>query len=71
MLTVVLGVSKGMRNQRQGIQSVDVDLEYCCCAIQVQEGVHGVTIEECQAALQNHNWNVEKAVNYLKVRIFS
>uniref|UniRef100_A0A1A7XMW6 non-specific protein-tyrosine kinase n=1 Tax=Iconisemion striatum TaxID=60296 RepID=A0A1A7XMW6_9TELE len=33
----------------------------------VQEAVHGVTIEECQDALQNHNWNVQKAVNYLKV----
>uniref|UniRef100_A0A3B4WSA0 Tyrosine kinase, non-receptor, 2b n=1 Tax=Seriola lalandi dorsalis TaxID=1841481 RepID=A0A3B4WSA0_SERLL len=39
----------------------------CCCMIQVQEAVHGVTIEECQAALQNHNWNVQKAVHYLKV----
>lgn len=34
---------------------------------QVQEAVHGVTIEECQTALQNHNWNIEKAVHYLKV----
>ncbi|KAE8291259.1 Activated CDC42 kinase 1 [Larimichthys crocea] len=33
----------------------------------VQEAVHGVTIEQCQAALQNHNWNVQKAVHYLKV----
>ncbi|XP_034410430.1 tyrosine kinase, non-receptor, 2b isoform X7 [Cyclopterus lumpus] len=33
----------------------------------VQEAVHGVTIEDCQAALQNHNWNVQKAVHYLKV----
>ncbi|XP_029309388.1 activated CDC42 kinase 1 isoform X3 [Cottoperca gobio] len=33
----------------------------------VQEAVHGVTIEECQAALQNHNWHVQKAVYYLKV----
>lgn len=33
----------------------------------VQEAVHGVTIEECQAALQNHSWNVQKAVHYLKV----
>ncbi|KAI3375225.1 hypothetical protein L3Q82_021727, partial [Scortum barcoo] len=33
----------------------------------VQEAVHGVTIEECQAALQNHNWNAQKAVHYLKV----
>lgn len=35
--------------------------------IQVQEAVHGVTLEECQAALQNHSWNVQKAVHYLKV----
>ncbi|XP_056148644.1 tyrosine kinase, non-receptor, 2b isoform X2 [Lampris incognitus] len=33
----------------------------------VQEAVHGVTMEECQTALQNHNWNVLKAVHYLKV----
>ncbi|XP_042284879.1 tyrosine kinase, non-receptor, 2b isoform X5 [Thunnus maccoyii] len=33
----------------------------------VQEAVHGVTLEECQTALQNHNWNVQKAVHYLKV----
>ncbi|XP_039219719.1 activated CDC42 kinase 1 isoform X6 [Crotalus tigris] len=34
---------------------------------QVQETVHGVTTEECQAALQNHSWSVQKAVQYLKV----
>ncbi|XP_017350997.1 tyrosine kinase, non-receptor, 2b isoform X6 [Ictalurus punctatus] len=33
----------------------------------VQEAVHGVTIEECQTALQNHSWNMQKAVHYLKV----
>uniref|UniRef100_A0A3B4B6G6 UBA domain-containing protein n=1 Tax=Periophthalmus magnuspinnatus TaxID=409849 RepID=A0A3B4B6G6_9GOBI len=33
----------------------------------VQEAVHGVTIEECQAALHNHSWSVQKAVHYLKV----
>ncbi|XP_039620417.1 tyrosine kinase, non-receptor, 2b isoform X4 [Polypterus senegalus] len=33
----------------------------------VQETVHGVTIEECQAALQSHNWNVHKAIQCLKV----
>ncbi|XP_051555598.1 activated CDC42 kinase 1-like isoform X3 [Myxocyprinus asiaticus] len=33
----------------------------------VQEAVHGVTIEECQTALQNHSWNVQKAMHYLKV----
>ncbi|MEE6519450.1 hypothetical protein FKM82_031292, partial [Ascaphus truei] len=32
----------------------------------VQEMVHGVTTEECQAALQNHGWNVQKAIQYLK-----
>ncbi|TRY60027.1 hypothetical protein DNTS_033677 [Danionella cerebrum] len=32
----------------------------------VQEAVHGVTIEECQTALQNHSWIVQKAVHYLK-----
>lgn len=34
----------------------------------MQEAVHGVTLEECQAALQNHSWNVQKAMHYLKVR---
>ncbi|XP_043926220.1 activated CDC42 kinase 1 isoform X2 [Protopterus annectens] len=33
----------------------------------VQENVHGVTTEECQAALQNHAWSVQKAIQYLKV----
>ncbi|KAK6302289.1 hypothetical protein J4Q44_G00266440 [Coregonus suidteri] len=33
----------------------------------VQEAVHGVTIEECQTALRNHDWDVQKAVHYLKV----
>ncbi|XP_069473607.1 activated CDC42 kinase 1 isoform X5 [Ambystoma mexicanum] len=33
----------------------------------VQDMVHGVTTEECQAALQNHGWNVQKATQYLKV----
>lgn len=34
---------------------------------QVQEAVHGVTVEECQTALQAHNWNAQEAVKYLKV----
>lgn len=29
--------------------------------------VHGVTTEECQAALQSHAWSVQKAAQYLKV----
>uniref|UniRef100_F6V8I3 Activated CDC42 kinase 1 n=1 Tax=Ornithorhynchus anatinus TaxID=9258 RepID=F6V8I3_ORNAN len=33
----------------------------------VQATVHGVTTEECQAALQSHGWNVQRAVQYLKV----
>ncbi|XP_056276225.1 tyrosine kinase, non-receptor, 2b isoform X6 [Pseudoliparis swirei] len=33
----------------------------------VQEAVHGVTMDECQAALHNHSLNVQKAVHYLKV----
>ncbi|XP_070609913.1 activated CDC42 kinase 1 isoform X2 [Erythrolamprus reginae] len=33
----------------------------------VQDTVHGVTTEESKAALQNHSWNVQKAVQYLKV----
>lgn len=39
--------------------------------LQVQEAVHGVTMEECQKALQNHSWNVQKAVHYLKVAFSS
>ncbi|XP_041670531.1 activated CDC42 kinase 1 isoform X2 [Cheilinus undulatus] len=34
---------------------------------QVQGAVHGVTLEECQAALQSHGWSVPQAVNHLKV----
>uniref|UniRef100_A0A1A8FZX7 Activated CDC42 kinase 1 n=1 Tax=Nothobranchius korthausae TaxID=1143690 RepID=A0A1A8FZX7_9TELE len=34
---------------------------------QVHGAVHGVTLEECKAALQSHNWNVQQAVEYLKV----
>ncbi|KAL3040756.1 hypothetical protein OYC64_011701 [Pagothenia borchgrevinki] len=34
---------------------------------QVQGAVHGVTLEECQAALQSHNWSTPHAVNILKV----
>ncbi|XP_047223670.1 tyrosine kinase, non-receptor, 2b isoform X3 [Girardinichthys multiradiatus] len=33
----------------------------------VQEAVHGVTLAECEAALQNKNWDVQKAVHFLKV----
>ncbi|XP_054691566.1 activated CDC42 kinase 1 isoform X4 [Grus americana] len=33
----------------------------------VQDMVHGVTTEECQAALQNHGWSVQRAIQYLKV----
>ncbi|XP_052659763.1 activated CDC42 kinase 1 isoform X3 [Harpia harpyja] len=33
----------------------------------VQDTVHGVTTEECQAALQNHGWSVQRAIQYLKV----
>ncbi|XP_071422203.1 activated CDC42 kinase 1 isoform X3 [Pithys albifrons albifrons] len=33
----------------------------------VQEMVHGVTTDECQTALQNHSWNVQRAIQYLKV----
>lgn len=29
--------------------------------------MHGVTTEECQAALQSHSWNVQRAAQYLKV----
>ncbi|KAG8511009.1 Activated CDC42 kinase 1 [Galemys pyrenaicus] len=35
------------------------------CA-QLQAMVHGVTTEECQAALQSHSWSVQRAAQYLK-----
>ncbi len=44
---------------------------YWICPVKVQEAVHGVTIEECQTALQNHSWNVQKAVHYLKVTVIA
>ncbi|XP_023250825.1 activated CDC42 kinase 1-like isoform X2 [Seriola lalandi dorsalis] len=34
---------------------------------QVQGAVHGVTLEEGQAALQTHNWSIPQAINHLKV----
>ncbi|KAM7390168.1 hypothetical protein PAMA_008375 [Pampus argenteus] len=34
---------------------------------QVQGAVHGVTLEECQAALQTYKWSVQQAINHLKV----
>uniref|UniRef100_A0A674P9Z5 Activated CDC42 kinase 1 n=1 Tax=Takifugu rubripes TaxID=31033 RepID=A0A674P9Z5_TAKRU len=38
----------------------------------VQRAVHGVTLEECRAALQTHSWSVPQAVNHLKVeQLFS
>ncbi|XP_075903529.1 activated CDC42 kinase 1 isoform X2 [Nelusetta ayraudi] len=33
----------------------------------VQEAVHGVTLDECRAALQSHSWSVAEAINHLKV----
>ncbi|XP_019122500.1 activated CDC42 kinase 1 isoform X1 [Larimichthys crocea] len=33
---------------------------------QVQGAVHGVTLEECQAALQSHSWSIPQAINHLK-----
>lgn len=33
----------------------------------LQVMVHGVTTEECQAALQSHGWSVQRAAQYLKV----
>ncbi|XP_053268601.1 activated CDC42 kinase 1 [Pleuronectes platessa] len=34
---------------------------------QVQAAVHGVTLEECQSALQGHNWRIPQAISHLKV----
>ncbi|KAM5292242.1 activated CDC42 kinase 1 isoform 3-T3 [Ctenodactylus gundi] len=33
----------------------------------LQAMVHGVTTDECQAALQSHSWSVQRAAQYLKV----
>uniref|UniRef100_A0A672Q9N9 Activated CDC42 kinase 1 n=1 Tax=Sinocyclocheilus grahami TaxID=75366 RepID=A0A672Q9N9_SINGR len=35
--------------------------------VTLQQAVHGVTVEECQTALQTHGWNAQEAVKYLKV----
>uniref|UniRef100_A0A3B5LHX9 Activated CDC42 kinase 1 n=1 Tax=Xiphophorus couchianus TaxID=32473 RepID=A0A3B5LHX9_9TELE len=60
----------GMSTQRSGIKT-SVSLPRVCSdgltGPTVQEAVHGVTIAECQAALQNNSWDVQKAVHYLKV----
>uniref|UniRef100_I3JH23 Tyrosine kinase non receptor 2 n=1 Tax=Oreochromis niloticus TaxID=8128 RepID=I3JH23_ORENI len=42
-------------------------LESLLSDCQVQGAVHGVTIEECQAALQSHEWSIPQAINHLKV----
>uniref|UniRef100_A0A3P9N4M7 Activated CDC42 kinase 1 n=1 Tax=Poecilia reticulata TaxID=8081 RepID=A0A3P9N4M7_POERE len=67
----------GMSAQRSGLKtSVSLPrvcsdgFHFCQAAVvqfQVQEAVHGVTIAECQAALQNNSWDFQKAVHYLKV----
>lgn len=33
----------------------------------LQAMVHGVTTEECQAALRSHSWSIQRAAQYLKV----
>uniref|UniRef100_A0A7N5ZX01 Non-specific protein-tyrosine kinase n=1 Tax=Anabas testudineus TaxID=64144 RepID=A0A7N5ZX01_ANATE len=33
----------------------------------VQGSVHGVTLEECRAALETHNWSIPQAIKHLKV----
>lgn len=38
-----------------------------CLPIQVEERVHGTTTEECREALRLHNWDIQKAVQLLKV----
>ena len=39
------------------------------CCWQVQGAVHGVTMDECQAALQKHQWSILQAINFLKVHL--
>ncbi|XP_053198286.1 activated CDC42 kinase 1 [Scomber japonicus] len=34
---------------------------------QVQGAVHGVTLEECKAALQGYKWSIPQAIHHLKV----
>uniref|UniRef100_A0A665X5R7 Tyrosine kinase, non-receptor, 2a n=1 Tax=Echeneis naucrates TaxID=173247 RepID=A0A665X5R7_ECHNA len=41
--------------------------QHCFTGYAVQGAVHGVTLEECQAALQSHNWSIPQAINHLKV----
>nr|XP_008118228.1 PREDICTED: activated CDC42 kinase 1 [Anolis carolinensis] len=53
--------------EKKGVLEKYINILSVFSSGQVQETVHGVTTEECQAALQNHNWNVQKAIQYLKV----
>ncbi|KAI5610244.1 activated CDC42 kinase 1-like isoform X3, partial [Silurus asotus] len=52
---------KQVPSERPGFRDI---LQRC---MKVQEAVHGVTVEECQTALQSHGWNIQKAIEYLKV----
>uniref|UniRef100_H3D7Y9 Activated CDC42 kinase 1 n=1 Tax=Tetraodon nigroviridis TaxID=99883 RepID=H3D7Y9_TETNG len=36
-------------------------------ASRVHRAVHGVTLQECRAALQTHSWSIPQAVSHLKV----
>ncbi|KAM9844515.1 activated CDC42 kinase 1-like [Aulostomus maculatus] len=58
-LTTPAGSSSGTRTDGEGSSADRVKT--------VQEAVHGVTMEECQTALQNHNWSIQQAVHHLKV----
>uniref|UniRef100_A0A087XL08 Activated CDC42 kinase 1 n=1 Tax=Poecilia formosa TaxID=48698 RepID=A0A087XL08_POEFO len=49
-------------NKYPKIFTLEIRIKYL-----VQGAVHGVTTEECKAALQSHNWSVPQAVNFLKV----
>lgn len=53
------------RGQRDPEEWAQVVLMGGCA--QLQAMVHGVTTEECQAALQSHSWSVQRAAQYLKV----
>ncbi len=46
-----------------GVVMCTVDVAF----VQVQREVHGVTQDECHAALSNSRWDVTAAVRYLKV----
>lgn len=58
--------STWLRTYSESVRGIRKLIDWCIW-LQVQEAVHGVTVEECQTALQSHGWNIQKAIEYLKV----